>query len=121
MGVAMAVRNYQRAFNGGEVSPSMFSRIDDGKYQTGLALCRNFLIEPQGPIVNRPGFARVNETKHADKPPRLIPFTFSNTQTLALEFGDKYIRFHTNGATILGSNGQPYEAVSYTHLTLPTT
>lgn len=90
----------------------MFSRIDDGKYQTGLALCRNFLIEPQGPIVNRPGFARVNETKHADKPPRLIPFTFSNTQTLALEFGDKYIRFHTNGATILGSNGQPYEVAT---------
>jgi hypothetical protein len=29
------IRNYMRAFNGGIVSPSMYARIDDGKYQTG--------------------------------------------------------------------------------------
>lgn len=90
----------------------MFSRIDDGKYQTGLALCKNFLIEPQGPIANRPGFAYVNSVKDPTKPPRLIPFTFSSTQTMVLEVGEKYIRFHTNGATVLGSNGLPYEVIT---------
>ena len=106
------VRNYQRSFNGGEVSESMYSRIDDGKYQTGLALCKNFLIEPQGPIVNRPGFEYVNKVKDPSKPPRLIPFTFSADQTMVLEFGEKYIRFHTEGKTVLGDNGQPYEVVT---------
>ena len=105
----MAVRIYQRAFNGGEVSVSMFARIDDGKYQTGMALCKNFLIEPQGPIVTRPGFKYVNHTKHSNKKARLIPFSFSITQTMVLEFGERYVRFHTQGRTVLGDNGQPYE------------
>lgn len=105
----MAVRVYQRAFNGGEVAPSMYARIDDGKYQTGLAKCTNFLVEPQGPITIRPGFAYVNKTKQQDKPARLIPFTFSTDQTMVLEFGNKYVRFHTQGKTLMGSNNQPYE------------
>lgn len=105
----MAVKVFQRSFNGGEVAPSMFARIDDGKYQTGLAKCTNFLIEPQGPITMRPGFAYVNKTKQQDKPPKLIPFTFSTDQTIVLEFGDKYIRFHTQGQTILDDDGDPYE------------
>lgn len=105
----MAVRQYQRAFNGGEVSPSMFARIDDGKYQTGMALCKNFLIEPQGPIVMRPGFKYVNHTKHAGKKARLIPFNFSISQTMVLELGEKYVRFHTLGKTLLGESGQAYE------------
>lgn len=105
----MAIRQYQRAFNGGEVSPSMFARIDDGKYQTGMALCKNFLIEPQGPIVMRPGFKYVNHTKHAGKKARLIPFNFSISQTMVLELGERYVRFYTQGQTVLGNNGQPYE------------
>ena len=48
-------RNYYRSFGGGEVSQDMWGRIDDGKYQTGLAECRNFLVRPQGAVENRPG------------------------------------------------------------------
>lgn len=105
----MAIRQYQRAFNGGEVDLSMFARIDDGKYQTGMAMCKNFLIEPQGPIVMRPGFKYVNHTKHAGKKARLIPFNFSISQTMVLELGEKYVRFHTLGKTLLGESGQAYE------------
>lgn len=105
----MAIRSYQRSFNGGEVAPSMYARIDDGKYSTGLAQCRNFLIEPQGPVVNRPGFQYVNETKIGAKKCRLIPFSFSITQTMVLEFGEKYVRFHTQGQTLMTSGGVPYE------------
>lgn len=105
----MGLRSYTRAFNGGEVAPAMFARIDDAKYQTGLAKCKNFLIEPQGPLVNRPGFEYVRETKYANKKAKLIPFSFSDTQTMVLEFGDKYIRFHTGGATLLNNDGSVYE------------
>lgn len=105
----MAIKSYTRAFNGGEISPAMFARIDDAKYQTGLAKCKNFLIEPQGPLVSRPGFEYVSEVKDSTQKPKLIPFTFSNTQTMVLEFGDKYIRFHTRGKPLLDANGERYE------------
>lgn len=103
------IRLYQQSFNGGEISDSMFSRVTDSKYQSGLAKCRNFLVEPQGPIVSRPGFQRVLEVKDPSKPPRLLNFTFSADQTMVLELGEKYIRFHTQGQTLLGDNGLPYE------------
>lgn len=108
----MAFRLYQQAFNGGEISPEMYGRAADPKYQAGLAKCTNFLIDPRGPAVARPGFQHVNSTKYADKKARLLPFTFSTTQAMVLEFGDKYIRFHTAGQTLLKSDGTPYEVAS---------
>ena len=107
----MKIYSYQRAFNGGEVAEAMYGRIDDGKYQTGLALCRNFIIEPQGALARRPGFEFVNAAKYADKRCRLIPFNFSSTQTLVLEFGDYYIRFHHLGQTIMDGDA-PYEVAT---------
>ena len=107
-----SIRTYQQSCNGGELSPEMYGRAGDPKYQSGLAKCRNFLIDPRGPAENRPGFAYVNYAKYADKRVRLIPFTFSTDQSMVLEFGEKYIRFHTDGQTLLGSNGQPYEVAT---------
>lgn len=102
----------QRSFAGGEISPQMFGRIDDVKYATGLETCLNFLCLPQGPIQNRPGFEYVAKVKDSTKPTRLIPFTFNYTQTMIIELGDKYARFHTQGATLLNDDGQPYEIVT---------
>lgn len=106
----MAVtKTIHRSFAGGEVSPQMFGRIDDTKFQAGLETCLNFLCLPQGPIERRPGFAFVREVKDSDKKVRLIPFVFNNSQTTVVELGDKYARFHTQGATLLGANDEPYE------------
>lgn len=105
----MGVRKVQMSFAAGELSQFMYGRFDDSKYAQGLARCRNFIVRPQGPAVLRPGTSYVNAAKYSDRACRLIPFTFSITQTMVLEFGDKYIRFHTDGQTLLGSNGQPYE------------
>lgn len=106
----MAVtKTIHRSFAGGEVSPQMFGRIDDTKFQAGLETCLNFLCLPQGPIERRPGFAFVREVKDSTKSVRLIPFVFNNSQTMVIELGDKYARFHTQGATLLGDDGNPYE------------
>ena len=102
------VKTLQRAFAGGEVSPEMFGRIDDVKYQTGLSTCRNFLIKPQGPAENRPGFEFVRAVKDSTKKTRLIPFTYSVTQTMIIEVGAGYFRFHTDGATLM-DGVSPYE------------
>lgn len=102
------IRTLQRSFAGGEVSPEMFGRNDDAKYQAGLARCRNFIVKPQGPAENRPGFAFVRAVKDSTKKVRLIPFTYSTTQTMVIEMGAGHFRFHTQGATLM-SGGNPYE------------
>lgn len=104
-------RILQRSFAGGEMSPEMYGRIDDVKYQTGAAKMRNFIAAPQGPIENRPGFMVVREVKDSTKRTRIIPFTYSTTQTMVIELGAGYFRFHTQGATLL-SGGVPYEVVN---------
>ena len=94
-------RTFNRSFAGGEISPEMFGRIDDIKYQTGAAKVKNFVTKPQGPAENRPGFSYVREVKDSSKKVRLLSFTFSTTQTSVIELGDRYMRFHTQGQTLL--------------------
>lgn len=107
----MSLKIYKQSIGGGEISPSMYSRITDPSYSAGLAKCRNMIVEPQGPVVRRPGFSMVRETKYPDRKCRLIPFTFSATQTMILEFGHHYVRFHTNGSTLMNGN-VPYEVAT---------
>lgn len=102
------VRNLQRSFSGGEVTPEFFGRIDDAKYGSGAAKMRNFIALPHGPATNRPGFAYVREVKDSTKATRLISFTFSTTQTFAIELGAGYFRFHTTGATLLAGSPAAY-------------
>ena len=94
------VRTLQRSFNGGELTGEMFGQVNDAKYQTGLATCRNFIVLPHGPVTNRPGTAYVRAVKDSTKRTRLIPFSYSTTQTMVIELGVGYIRFHTSGATL---------------------
>jgi hypothetical protein len=104
----MGEKLIDRSFAGGEISPDMYGRIDLQKYQTSLALCRNAFCLPQGPIENRPGTEYVLEIKNSANPARLIPFTYNFNQTLAIEVGAGYFRFHTQAGTVL-SSGAPYE------------
>ena len=101
-------RTFNQAFAGGEISPEMFGRISDTKYQTGVAKMRNFIAKPQGPAENRPGFSFVKEVKDSTKATRLLSFTFNTTQTMVIEMGDQYFRFHTQGLTLQYSAGAAY-------------
>lgn len=105
------VRTYSNSFGGGEVTPEFFGRIDDAKYQTGLATCRNFTILPHGPAENRSGFEFVTEVKDSTRFTRLLPFTYNSTQTVVIEVGHTYFRFHTDAATIY-SGAAPLEVSS---------
>ena len=103
-------RNFKQAFSGGEISPEMFGRIDDTKYQQGAATMRNFIAKPQGPAENRPGFAFVKEVKNSNQAVRLMSFTFSTVQTMVIEMGNQYFRYHTQGATLNYSNGTAWNS-----------
>lgn len=95
-----------RSFAGGEITPEMFGRIDLSKFQTGLALARNFLTLPHGPAARRPGTYFVNQARYAytpstNRPVKLRPFIFSASQAYVLEFGDGYVRMHSKDGTEL--------------------
>lgn len=93
----------RRSFAGGEITPEMFGRIDNAKNQTGLALCRNAIPLPHGPVTKRPGTRFVNVAQNSALAVRIIPFVFSASQSMTLEFGHLYIRFHTDGGTLLNT------------------
>lgn len=96
------MKTLNRSFAGGEITPEMYGRLDLGKFQTGLATCLNGIVLPHGPVARRPGFQYVNAVKNTfTLGIRLIPFAFSATQTMVLEVGPGYIRFHTQGKTLL--------------------
>jgi hypothetical protein len=101
-------RTFYRSFSGGEISPEMFGRIDDAKFQQGAATMRNFIAKPQGPAENRAGFKYVAEVKDSTKAVKLISFTFSTVQTMVIEMGHEYFRFHTQGQPLSYSDGSAW-------------
>ena len=112
----MSTKHLLRSFAGGEITPELAGRLDLVKYQTGLALARNFITLPHGPATRRPGFEFIRAAGNSYYPVRLIPFTFSADQTAVLEFGHQYIRFHIGGATLLDPNTNlPYQIWSPYH------
>lgn len=89
------------SFNGGEVSALLEGRADIPKYNKLLKKCENFLVTPQGPAINRPGFKYIADTKNgATEKSRLVPFRFSTTTNYILEFGTSYIRFFRDGGQV---------------------
>ena len=95
----------QPSFAGGEVSPSLYGRVDLEKYQTSLRRCRNFIVRQYGGVENRPGTRYVAPAKYPDRKCRLIPFQFNTEQTYVLEVGDHYFRVFMDGAQVVYSSG----------------
>lgn len=90
----------QPSFAAGELSPSLYGRVDLAKYHTGVALSRNFFVDYRGGLSNRTGTAIVGQCKDSSTPNRLIPFQFSTVQTYALVFGDHSLRVVMDGGYV---------------------
>jgi len=95
----------QTSLSGGELSPSLFGRVDFARYQNSLKTCRNFLVNPYGGNPNRPGTRYVVSAKSHSARCRLIPFQFSTEQTYILEFGNLYMRVIKDGGQVVYSSG----------------
>ena len=111
----MSVKTLLRSFAGGEITPELLGRVDLGKFQTGLARALNFITLPHGPATRRPGTRFVREAKTSSLYTHLVPFAFSADQTMVLEFGNGYVRFHSQGGTLLSGTPAAYSgATAYT-------
>jgi hypothetical protein len=88
------------ALASGEISPSLFGRVDVDRERIAASTMRNFIVNFRGGCASRPGTKFVGFSKQTtrDFPPRLIPFQFNIEQGLALEFGHHYMRVISEGA-----------------------
>ncbi len=101
----------QASLAGGEVSPSIFPRVDLDKFKSSLRTCRNYIVHAQGGVSNRCGFEYIAAAKYSGSMCVTHEFIFNQTQAYAIEFGHKYIRFYTDGEQVM-SSGSAYEVIS---------
>src|SRR5215210_7314766 len=94
----------QPSFAAGEISPSLYSRVDLAKYHSGAARLRNFFVDYRGGVSNRAGTRYVGRAKFDTKPVRLIQFQFSVIQAYILEFGHLYMRVIKEGGYVTEPN-----------------
>ncbi len=93
----------QTSFAAGELSPTLFGRVDLAKYKVGAKTLRNFFVDYRGGATSRPGTKVVGQCRSASNYTRLIPFKFSTLQTYNLEFGNQYMRVIKDGAYVTES------------------
>lgn len=96
----MGTQLIQPSMSGGEMSEELAGRVDLARYGISLRKCRNFIVQPFGGIVNRPGFEFLVPVKDGDKAVRQIPFIVSETVAYVVELGDFYMRFLYRGALV---------------------
>jgi hypothetical protein len=110
----MSTNIIQPSFASGELSPSLFARVDLAKYKVGAAAMRNFFVDYRGGASSRPGtlYCATSATPITLDAPRVVRFQVSPQLAYVVEFGtdasnSPYIAFYQNGAQVL-SGGSPY-------------
>lgn len=107
----------QNNFNGGIISPEMYGRSDQAKYQTGVADANNMLVLPHGALDFRNGFEFVSKITG---PFRLIPFIYSDEQAIIVILNPPYAYFSTMGQMLLDGSGNLLRvSIPYTAAQLP--
>jgi hypothetical protein len=89
----------QTSFQAGELSPNLSARVDFAKYRSGAATMRNFFVDYRSGASTRPGTEFIRPCPASKV--RLVRFQQSTTVTYVLEFGDHYLRFISQGASIV--------------------
>ncbi len=88
-------------FSKGVLSRRLLARTDVAAYSAGLLQGDNILVYKHGGFGIRPGLRYVSEV--IDDGERLFPFTFSNSQTYALAFGQGYMQPVSRGGVVVGT------------------
>jgi len=102
----------QPALSAGELSHNLFARVDLERYQTGLALMRNFFVDYRGGGTYRAGTRLVGVALDSTQKVRLVRFSFNTDQNYVLEFGHNTIRFIRDGEYILDPTAKSITNVS---------
>src|SRR5262245_31138632 len=91
----------QSSFASGELSPSLFARVDIAKFHSGAARMRNMFVDYRSGASTRTGTEFIRPTVQGQGPVRLVRFQQSVSVTYVLEFGNFYLRFVSNGGSVV--------------------
>lgn len=96
-------------FTAGELSPWLESRFDLQAYQRGAALLQNFMVQPYGGVKRRCGTVYVAPAyEQTQGAVRLVPFRFSESDVLMLEFFPGGMRVYRDALPVTDAEGAPY-------------
>jgi len=101
----------QSSFASGELSPSLFARVDIAKYHSGAARMRNMFVDYRSGASTRPGTEFIRPAVQGFGPVRLVRFQQSVGVTYVLEFGHTYLRFISQGGSVV----EPAQAIGAVH------
>jgi hypothetical protein len=90
----------QPSFTGGELSPSLYARVDLARFNTSLRQAKNFIVRPWGGVSNRSGFQYCGTIANQAARGRLSPFIYSTEVAYLVELGDSMLRFWVGGALL---------------------
>lgn len=105
----MTVNLIKPALSAGELSPSLWGRVDFGKWHIGASVMRNVFVSYRGGSYSRAGTMWAGKSltpaSPSSLPPRIIRFQFNIFQSYILEFGQgpdgrPYMRVVANGSYI---------------------
>lgn len=103
----MGLYQLKPSFAGGELSDSMYGRVDINKYDSGATTLKNFTVQRYGGVRNRNGFRHIGAT-YGGKRAFYIPFLYNANETYIIEVTAGHCRFLYNGQYIVEDNGEPY-------------
>ena len=101
----MSMYPIQPSFAAGELTPSLYGRVDMAKYNVGLKICENFLIHPHGGVSRRPG---THYVATAAGPCRLVPFIYNESVAYVIEISAGTMRFFRDAQLVGNLSGVPY-------------
>jgi hypothetical protein len=105
----MKVFDAKPSFAGGELAPTLYARVDLAQYAVGARVIENFIVLPQGGLVNRPG-TYVIDAARVYSEVRLVPFVFSEDDSFCLAFADGYVDMYKFDERMETITGSPYSA-----------
>lgn len=108
----MTVYPLQANMTRGELTPYAHARGDTEHYAAALGLARGVCVTRYGGVTRTPGTFYHGGAKFNNKLSRHIPFVFNRSQVYAIEAGDLYFRFWTDGGRIENPPGTPVEVVT---------
>jgi hypothetical protein len=111
----------QHSFSSGELSPRLYARQDIDQYKKGLRTATNAIVTAHGPVLRRAGTQLISPVKDHSVSSRLIPFEFSKTDTVLMEFGNQIIRFYTSSGQVLSGSTSTISSISTGSTTTVTT
>lgn len=105
------------SFSAGEWSPTLSARVDQVKYRAACIQLRNMIALKTGPATRRPGTQMIAPCKPitgGNFCARMEDFQFEVNTKFALEWGNLYVRFYSNGeqVTVDTSSLQFWDEVS---------